>query len=425
MMDRVILSVLFIFLAPMSNVAFASQDAGYKTLLIDGSSVPQSLGYQLDQLSLAAMKNGLLEPIPYQIDEYNIGGAVYFEGWDVPINGTKGVMDADDKLLFLLRDAGERRTHQNYDGTLIAEICVNGPDQQPRYVYLVHGSRLKSDEQYVRYSAAAARVETDFYDLRYNQENHLIWENFNVASYQGEGEPFDTMKIRLQAGVLTPVTKIKLNNNEIVAQPKGERIGAIRTTTQLEITMWMFEVPIFTASLQLHHYAKSLVYDMRVVVPEFRRALIVNPTASVSLDGNALMGANLLTAASPRDGAQVDGKMDSQERMLLEKGINEINNWMFTGTNRNLDLIAFFDFVADSKEPLSLILQDDDQFEDQPERFIGQLPNFGVQINNMPTSGVLGFVVSIYMDDKFHGKPESFSRALRTMPDIEVRSIRS
>lgn len=403
----------------------ASSDDEYQVIILDGESLPQALGYEIEQLSLAAVKDGVVEPIPYQIDEYNIGGAIYFDGWDVDLAGTADIMDAEDKLLFLVKDAGPKRSNQPYDGEFLAEIRVNDPSKRGayRYAYLVKGSRLRSDEQYVRYTYEAARVETDFYDLSYDKDNHLIWETFNIFSFEGDQSPFDTMKIRLNAGVLSSIAEVELTNKNVIGKPKGERIGPIRTTTQLELTLWMLEIPLMSASLQLHHYPKSLVYDMRMMTPEFRRSLIVDPSAAVSLDGNNLIGGRVITAAGPPEGAPIDGKMTEAEQKLLDAGFTPEQNWLLTKTEKNLDVIAFFDFLGSSDEPLSVVLTDDAEVVDEPERFKGQLANFGVQINNMPKSGLLGFVVSLYVDDQFEGATSTFTRKLRTLPEIQVREI--
>jgi len=83
-----------------------------KTIMVDGADLPGAVGYPIKEFSLAAIVDDLMEPIPYQIDEYNEGGAVYFEGWDVPIAGSKDILDREDKLLFIYKDAG---TRQNLD----------------------------------------------------------------------------------------------------------------------------------------------------------------------------------------------------------------------------------------------------------------------------------------------------------------------
>ena len=115
--------------------------------------------------------------------------------------------------------------------------------------------------------------------------------------------------------------------------------------------------------------------------------------------------------------------MGEQEQALIDKGINANQNWLFTGTNRDLDLISYFDYIGKTEEALSLVLVDDQHVEDKPERFAGQLPQLGYRIENMPTTGLFGLAVSLYMDEKFEGNPAQFSRLLRALPDIEVRGI--
>ena len=57
----------------------------FKVISLEGEDIPWVLGWKLDELSLAAMVDGVMEPIPFQIDQYNTGGAIYFEGWHVPM----------------------------------------------------------------------------------------------------------------------------------------------------------------------------------------------------------------------------------------------------------------------------------------------------------------------------------------------------
>ncbi|PJF33444.1 MAG: hypothetical protein CUN57_02165, partial [Phototrophicales bacterium] len=139
------------------------------------------------------------------------------------------------------------------------------------------------------------RVETDFYTLTYDPENHLNWKEFFFENYQGEN-PLDSMKLRLKAGLLTSLTPTELNNNDMVAKPTGVRIGPIRTTTQLSVTVWIMNLPVLKLSSQLHHYPKRLHYDVRVVIPEVRRKLLVDPVLTMTIDANNLYGATVRSA---------------------------------------------------------------------------------------------------------------------------------
>lgn len=391
----------------------------FKVISIEGEDVPKALSLDIQALSLAAIIDGTMEPIPFQIDEYNEGGAVYFEGWDVPLQGELGVFDERDRLLFLNKDAGPRLNKQLHDGQIVAEIELSEPNQPKRFVYLMKDSRLRSDENYVRYSAEQGLVETDFYSVNYDQKNHLVWKDFEVFSYQKKA-PFDEMKIRWSSGLLTASTRVMLTNEDIVAEPRGVRVGPIRNTTQLLVTLYIAEVPALTASLQLHHYPRSVIYDMRVVTPEFRRAMLVEPKLALSLDGNELFGAYVRTAAGPKQMSIVDGNVNSVEQAMIAAGVKRVNNWMWTSTQKGLDVLAFFDFMGDTDEPVSLVYEDDINKHEDTERYKGQLPNFGYQIDHFPEKGLFGFAVSLYVSDGFTGEPEDFSLATRSMPDIRV-----
>ena len=71
--------LLLLIVCNQSVIASAQLSAidALKTIMIDGSDMPYLVGRPIEQFSLAAIIDGEMEPIPYQIDEYNIGGAVY------------------------------------------------------------------------------------------------------------------------------------------------------------------------------------------------------------------------------------------------------------------------------------------------------------------------------------------------------------
>ena len=393
----------------------------FKAISVDGEDIPTALGAALEDLSLAAIVDNVMEPVPFQIDQYNVGGAIYFKGWDVPLAGDIKRFDATDKLLFLYKDAGPRRTPRDlYDGEILAEIALTDAAGLVRYVYLVKGSRLRSDEQYVRYSAELGLVETDFYQMRYDPHNHLKWHDFQATNFVGE-RPLDSMKLRLNMGVLTPWVPLELNNDDLVAVPKGERIGPIRTTTQLDLTMYFLKVPIMHLSMQVHHYAKSVMYDVRGMVPSLRRKLMYEPYLNMSLDANRLLGATVRMANGPTTPGIVDGKISAIEETMRNTPFTAEDNWFWVSTLRNLDVVAFLNYLGDFNEPVSPYIQDDLDKADPPEVFPGQLPNLGYTIHSFPKQGFMGLVVSIYFDEGMEGEPEVFTRQLRTSPELQVR----
>lgn len=417
--------ILGIFMTSSSYALLPSlqQIDAFKVITIEGEDMPWALGLPVEDLSLAAMLDGVMEPIPFQIDQYNEGGAIWFEGSEVPLAGTVDKMDNTDKLLFLFKDAGERKSDTVlYDGEFLAEIVTRDPNGIERFVYLVKNSRLRSEEQYVRYSSELGLVETDFYNLRYNAENHLKWDDFNYVSYVGE-RPLDSMKLRLNMGILTSATGTELNNDQMVALPTGERIGPIRTTTQLEFNLYLFGVSILELSLQIYHYPKAIMYDVRGIMPELRRKMLIDPHLTMSLDANRLLGAEMRTASGPRQPGIVDGKIDEYEQQMIDTPLDPLDSWIWVTTKRNLDILAFVDYLGDFSEPLGLFLEDDLDRHDPPEVFPGQLPNAGYDIKSFPKKGFIGFVVSIFLNEGFDGEPETFSEYARTLPDLELRPL--
>ncbi|HVL00654.1 MAG TPA: hypothetical protein VM553_12620 [Dongiaceae bacterium] len=396
----------------------------YKVITIEGEDMPVALGQSIEDLSLAAIQDNVMEPVPFQIDQYNTGGAIYFEGWDVPLAGDAKKMDATDKLLFLYKDAGARRNPNDpYDGEVLAEIKLRDGTGVERFVYLVKGSRLRSEEQYVRYSAEMGLVETDFYSLRYNKSNHLKWDDFQYLNYVGE-RPLDSMKLRLNAGLVSSIAPTELNNDDLVALPTGEKIGPIRTTTQLDFTMYLLKLPILQLSLQIHHYPKSIMYDVRGIIPEVRRYLLDDPSIAMSLDANRLLGSTIRMANGPAQPSIVDGKVDELELEMRKTKMTPQQNWIWVSTKRNMDVVAFLDYLGDFNEPISPVLDDDMTKEDPPEVFPGQLPNVGYRINSFPMKGFLGFVVSVFVMDGLDDQdPTVFTRQMRSVPEIQVRPL--
>ena len=395
----------------------------FKVITLEGEDVPWILGWKLEELSLASMVDGVMEPIPFQIDQYNTGGAIYFEGWHIPLAGSPDLMDGTDKILFLFKDAGPRRDPRApFDGEMVAEIVTRDQDGVERFVYLVRNSRLRSEEQYVRYSAELGLVETDFYSLRYNRGNHLKWDDFSYINYVGE-RPLDTMKLRLHTGILTSVTDTELSNDQMIAIPTGEIIGPIRTTTQLDFNLYLFGVSILQLSMQIHHFPKTIMYDVRGIIPELRRRMLVDPTLTMSIDANRLLGADSYTSEWPDQPGVVDGVVDENEKQMIEAGLDPADNWIWVTSKRNLDILAFVDYLGDFNEPMSLLYEDDLEKSDPPEVFPGQMPNMGYRIDTFPMSGFIGFVVSLFLSDGFEGDPDNFAPYTRTLPELEVRAL--
>lgn len=400
----------------------------FRTIMIDGEDMPMALGLELSRLSLAAMIDDALEPIPYQIDHYSTAGAPYFKEWQewpVPQAGMPGILNPADKLLFVFKDAGPRLPEGiPTDGVVLAEIRLRDSEGRARYVYLLRDARLRADEQYVRYSPDMGLVETDFYSLRYRPGNHLLWDDIQFPFFVGE-QPLDSMKLNVNAGMANPVVRLNFDNEDMVARPLGAIIGPIRTTTQAEFVVSMLGVPLITLSLQIHHYPRAVMYDVRGVMPRLLRTFAYDPSVSMVLDFNDLKGAEILTAANPAVPIVVDGILSAEESALLKAPLEPRSGrtWTWMKSKRNLDTLGFLDYVGDFNQPLSLVLLDDAEARDAGARFPGHLPSIGYRVEQLPRGGAMGMVASIYFSEGFEGDPEQLAVQTRTQPEIQVRPV--
>lgn len=395
----------------------------YQAVRLEAEDLQAAVNLPIDSLSLAAVVNGSLEPVPFQIDEYNTGGGVYFERSDVPIDGKRDVFDAHDKLLFINRDAGPRRSPgMVYDGKLLAEIKLSNAHQPDRYVYLLQNSRLRSDTQYVRYSSKEALLETDFFSMQFDRDNLLNWTQFEFNGFEGKS-PLDSLKIRFNTGVMTKATATVMDNNNFVARPVGDRVGAIRTVSQWHVDLEWGGVTLMQASIQLHVYPKSMVYDCRIIIPAVRRSFLVNPQLAIMVDGHNLQGAKVRNSASPSV-AVVDGVMSPQETEMTKTLLNPERNWLWMTTGKQFDAVWFYDDLGGPKEPVRFNYNDSATLAEPPERFAGQMPRVGHTVLQFPTSGFYGFAGSFYFEPGFGTlPPDLFTEVLRTQPDVQVTTL--
>jgi hypothetical protein len=79
-------------------------------VIVQGKELPRLLGTHKDKLRVYALKNGLLCPIPYQIDERRPDGAYCFDQGPpdrIVKDVDDGLVDDNDELVFMAKDAGD------------------------------------------------------------------------------------------------------------------------------------------------------------------------------------------------------------------------------------------------------------------------------------------------------------------------------
>lgn len=434
-----------IFIAPINSHAGLSLIEKSKVITVTAQTLAEINVKTLDNYSLAAVKDGRLEPIPFQIDEISKDGFVMIDGEDSialklegvksHIEGKRSFFDGNDQLLFMLRDAGPKKTRamQNI-GDMIAELEVKTADGTTQYVYVVEGARIQSEDYYVRYSSELGRAETDFYTLMVNQKNALVWEEFSVESYDGKHpkKPFDTMKLGLSANVLVAGgIPLAINNKDLKAKVLAQKAGPIRATSTFRQTLTFLKVPLFVSKLQVRHYESKVQYDFILRMPEARRQALANLRISMSMDGWDLKGSDIVFSKHPDKKALVDGQVSEAELALLDDKLSlDEEKWIWLDTHNNFSTLMSYNlqqytkFEKDfNKAKIRYKYKDNNNKKSRMEFHEGQLPDVGFEAK-LPQFGRIHmtYTYDMFSKDLKQNVPD-IAKGINSQPLITVKYL--
>lgn len=437
---------LAFLLSPTVAFAALSEIEKEKVITVTAKQLDSLKTYPMDRYSLVAVKNGLLEAIPYQFDELTKDGFVFIEGADSlaltfegvksHIKGKQNFFDQDDELLFMMRDAGTRKTkNMPAPGEIVAEIAVKAVDGKDRYVYLVRDSLLSSEEFYIRYSSEIGRAESNYYSLKVDQKNALVWDEFFFESFTGKNprQPFDTMKLGMSGHVLPAAAiPVYLTNDSLKAKPLAEKAGPIRATTTFRMTLKFLGIPWFVGKLQIRHTESAVAYDFIMRMPELRRQAMANLRARMSMDGWDLDGAEVVFSERPEAIAKVDGQLsDLESEMSGYELALDGNNWIWLDTKENfatlmtfkLDHITKINSKANKPRVRYQYKDTRDKRKHWAEFRQGQVPDAGFEVK-MPQFGrvKMSFIYDMFPTN-VKQSAQSVAEALGKEPELSVKML--
>jgi len=128
----------------------------YDPIVLEGSRFKTLQGSPLNQLSLLAYQKGRLIPIPFQIDEKRENGEYAFQQGEGAQPDSDPGFDANDELVFLAGDLGDRAPREIFPKTAqeIVELEITDPlDQSKAWAYLALFSQNppRSNIDYLRF----------------------------------------------------------------------------------------------------------------------------------------------------------------------------------------------------------------------------------------------------------------------------------
>ncbi|MBL4794697.1 MAG: hypothetical protein JKY24_04155 [Pseudomonadales bacterium] len=415
---------------------------------VNGSQTPELLGIVLEELSLLSAQSNKLKPIPFQFSEVNTEGYTFFSKVNIAIDGVKGSFDKNDKLIFLLRDAGPRFSNGDFSvinanihtskattQQIISEIEIDTTTGK-RYVYVSQNRFLTTQygqadndhdtmKSFVSYDKEKGMVSTDFYTLQVEPKNPINWRDFNYSTFTDKTKTsiLDTLKIRLDGGVFNRFVPLHIDNGNLKAKIVDIQHGPLITTLLLKTKVVVASIPVMKMLIYFEIMPQEIGFNARIHIPKVAKRVLINPKLSISLDGNDLKGSIMQTAMMPGLIAHVDGKLSSTEKKLLKSRLSNDNNWIWFSTQKGFDMFAFMSVPEKYNIPIDLLYQDSDTLSDKPERFQGQGPNIGFRMSKLPSGTTLHVSsVLVFTDNIGNMTPQQFAEEIKTQPPIHSQS---
>jgi len=391
-----------------------------------------------------------LQVIPFQWTQLNVDGQVFNDENGVKTKGDLGQIDAYDRLEFMYTDLSTKpcqarlkqflKTDQNNQvkpsvlttpQAQVVEIqvkdrfaCVTQLSQQQ----LNQPQLSLSTKDYVTYEKNLGRATADSYELILSEQNPLIWQDFfyNKVNRNAQGERtgpsiLDALKINIDSGVVTPITRVKLNNahfsSKILAVAAGPIRDSVHALTHVQVT----GISVLQMHVSMHFYPSHVEMVTRFKLPQAAIAIVRSPIANVSLDANNIWGGEVMTSWGPQKPFKVNGILEPEEKELTKQQVQGKGSWIWYSTRQGFDLYTFIEFDDTYDVPIALVYQDDKQLQVEPERFPGQGPNIGYSLRDVVIGEYFTFVTKlVFTSDTATNKVSSTANLLQQPWPISV-----
>lgn len=397
---------------------------------ITGGVLKELSGLKSDAIILARYEKNRFIQVPFQVDDYNVDGRLFFDEGGVAMAGQRGIIDQTDHLLFLSTDAGsERFVKSEEEVTPLYEVKLKWA-QQTYFIYVLPVdttlplSRMESDKKYVSYDKESGLIETDYYSLESNPHNFLDWADFQYFNYTGPKTQslIDTFKLRVSGSVLGDLASLTLSNKNLKAIQIGLINGPIRASALFKTRVQVAKIPVMSLQLQASYYPKKIEAQAGAKPPSIIAPFFEHASLRATLDGNDLRGAKIYTALGKEFSADVDGKLTRNEMILNEQRIDvEHQNWLLLDHPEHFGFLLQIHVDEKYNTPVSLVYEDDPLMNDKPERYRGQLPNIGYFVERIPKNRMYVLSLSLYLNDGLKGQDvNEFVDAQLQKPELDI-----
>jgi hypothetical protein len=368
-------------------------------------------GIPAARLGLVAFRGGRATPIPFQLDERRGRKLALPEGPEPTLDDKPGLLDADDLLVFMACDAGERAAPEAVTaalGTVRAwrEIRLQDPlAHTTGFVYLADAAPPPTtDRSYVDYDAATDLISTARYRVGCTT---ALPTHLSFVTGAGPGPNLlDGLRLRAEATLRANLAHWKLNEqlgrHALIAWKRGP-VRAIRRSRH-----WVrlgLGIDISAGVAHTYFQARHVYGPGSLKLPFSPGVLFRDIRASAGADCRDLRGWRYHAAAAPPRGFRIDGHMDAAERAFASSG-----EWFaLAQRDQALLFVTRLDENLRRAIPLRLVYRDDAERPDPPEASPGTVPLAGYEGRGVEKleAGRYRFSLHIYALDGYRRGDEA------------------
>ncbi len=363
-------------------------------VVVHGKDLKENLNKPISQMRLFVLKDGKMQPTPFQIDEVTDDG-----DWVLPYKSpyleqkmaSKAVliqddppeiMDENDQMAFMITDIGDRAAPSLWPaGWLYAdEIILTDPltkDQGWVYLFSFPTPPDPNPVDYVEYRLPEDkkdRIFTDNYTMGFS---HEVPSTPDYIDYGDGINCLDRMKMRTFFRFFY-IIKFERNENDtksMVFQYKDGPVRAVRMVRSSFRLVGNLQSP--QLSSETLYYRNATVLPMRIKLPKIPDGIINEAFVDSGGDWRNLHGWKVRLNTDERR-LNVDGKMDE-----VEKNINTEGARWYILKGPGKAMIIFLKFLEDYGNTTKFHYLDDAVTEYPPEFHPGQVPFIGYRIRDL------------------------------------------
>jgi hypothetical protein len=319
--------------------------------------------------------------IPYQVDEFDRKGRVVCpEGKDPRKDTDGGLLDANDELVIMAADLGDRAPRGLYPGTAraVSEVEVVDPDTGEKawfYVFDFDAPPPPSPVAYVHYDPERDRAESPLYILDFNEERSILLDDLRIKHPDGSPGPnlIDRIKIRTAFKTRLYIT-FHFNEEDISTHVTAYKNGPVRSIRSADYYLRLFFIKVTpSAHVDYLFYKNGVVGPSELNVPFNPKILLRRGSRAISgLDFDSSIHGWKFYDGKNRTPIVLDGTTKRGEG-LEKKGVSWFVVYGGVGGDRGaVTRVVYGPSLLKAKEDYVLYYLDDKEREDRPEREKGE-----------------------------------------------------